>query len=162
MRLVRWIKMALLAAVLSAAFETPAGAQSNATAKLIEGAKKEGLLSWYTSMSVVESKPIADEFEKQYPFIKLDLFRSSGEKVQNRAATETRAGRWVFDVASLSEIAPLIEHKLIAPYISPETAHYIKELKDPQGYWNAVYINYYVPGYNTRMRSEEHTSELQS
>src|ERR1051326_7252189 len=136
MRLVRAIEAALLASFLIAAFGSPAGAQSNATAKLIEGAKKEGLLSWYTSMSVVESKPIADEFEKQYPFIKVDLFRSSGEKVQNRAVTETRAGRWDFDVASLSEIGTLIEHKLIAPYVSPETANYI--------------------------RSEEHTSELQS
>src|ERR1043166_7863604 len=87
MRLVRAIKAALLASFLIAAFGSPAGAQSNATAKLIEGAKKEGLLSWYTSMSVVESKPIADEFEKQYPFIKVDLFRSSGEKVQNRDVT---------------------------------------------------------------------------
>ena len=155
MRLVRAIEAALLASFLIAAFGSPAGAQSNATAKLIEGAKKEGLLSWYTSMSVVESKPIADEFEKQYTFIKVDLFRSSGEKVQNRAVTETRAGRWDFDVASLSEIGTLIEHKLIAPYISPETANYIKELKDPQGYWNAVYINYYVPGYNTRMVAEK-------
>jgi iron(III) transport system substrate-binding protein len=155
MRLVRTIRLALLAVSLIAAAGAPAGAQSNATAQLIEGAKKEGALSWYTSMSVAESKPVSDAFEKAYPFIKVTVFRASGEQVQNRAVTETRAGRWDFDVASLSEIGTLIENKLIAQYVSPETANYIKELKDPQGYWNAVYTNYYVPGYNTRMIAEK-------
>ncbi|HEY1270190.1 MAG TPA: extracellular solute-binding protein [Candidatus Binatia bacterium] len=155
MQLVRTIRLALLAVSLIAATGAPAGAQSNASAQLIEGAKKEGALSWYTSMSVAESKPVSDAFEKAYPFIKVTVFRASGEQVQNRALTETRAGRWDFDVASLSEIGTLIENKLIAQYVSPETANYIKELKDPQGYWNAVYTNYYVPGYNTRMIAEK-------
>ncbi|HEY2988821.1 MAG TPA: extracellular solute-binding protein [Candidatus Binatia bacterium] len=130
-------------------------AQADHTAKLIEGARKEGHVSWYTSMNVNESKPLADDFEKLYPFIKVELFRSSGEKVQNRVTTETRAGRWSFDVAGLSEIGTLIEHKLISPYVSPESKNYLKELKDPAGYWAAVYLNYYVLGYNTRQLSEK-------
>jgi iron(III) transport system substrate-binding protein len=129
--------------------------QSEPTSKLVEGAKKEGNVAWYTSMNVNESKPLVDEFEKQYSFVKVDLFRSSGEKVLNRVATETRAGRWAFDVVGISEIGTLIEQKLISPYSSPESKAYLKELKDPQGYWNAVYINYYIPGYNTRMVSEQ-------
>ncbi len=133
----------------------PLFAQSEHTAKLVEGAKKEGALTWYTSMNVPESKPIVDSFEKQYPFLKVELFRASGEKIQNRALTESRAGRWDFDVASLSEIGTLIEHKLIGRYVSPESSNYIKELKDPQGYWSAIYINYLVPGYNTRMIAEK-------
>ncbi len=145
------IGFALVVSPLAAA---PVRAQGDAPSKLVEGAKKEGTVSWYTSMSIAESKPLADDFEKQYPFIKIDLFRASGEKVQNRVLTETRAGRWGFDVASLSEIGTLIEHRLIAPYVSPESQAYIKELKDPQGHWTALYTNYMVPGYNARMVSE--------
>jgi iron(III) transport system substrate-binding protein len=144
-----------LSLLLLALGNDSASAQADPTAKLVEGAKKEGKLSWYTSMNVNESKPLADDFEKQYPFIKVELFRSSGEKIQNRVTTETRAGRWNFDVAGLSEIGTLIEHKLIAPYYSPEAKGYIKEFKDPQGRWNAVYINYYVPGYNIRQVAEK-------
>jgi iron(III) transport system substrate-binding protein len=144
-----------LSLLLLALGNDSASAQADPTAKLVEGAKKEGNLSWYTSMNVNESKPLADDFEKQYPFIKVELFRSSGEKIQNRVTTETRAGRWNFDVAGLSEIGTLIEHKLIAPYYSPEAKGYIKEFKDPQGRWNAVYINYYVPGYNIRQVAEK-------
>jgi iron(III) transport system substrate-binding protein len=121
----------------------------------VEGAKKEGAVSWYTSMSLVESKPIAEEFEKAYPFVKVSVFRASGENVQNRAITETRAGHWEFDVASLSEIGTLIENKLIGQYVSAEIANYINELRDPQQRWSAVYLNYYAPGYNTRMVAEK-------
>lgn len=145
---------ALLSAILLLGSHCHAAGEPD-RAQLIEGAKKEGAVTWYTSMNVAESKPVADEFEKRYPFVKVDLFRSSGEKVQNRISTETRAGRWSFDIASLSEIGTLIEQKLIGPYVSPESSGYIKEFKEPRGYWNAVYINYYVPGYNTRMVSEK-------
>src|SRR5438046_10547576 len=61
--------------------------------KQIEAAKKEGKLVWYTSANVTESKPLLDDFEKQYPFIKGEIFRASGEKVINRIITKTRTGR---------------------------------------------------------------------
>jgi iron(III) transport system substrate-binding protein len=143
---------ALIAIIAAAA--APLFAQADGSAKLAEGAKKEGGVNYYTSMSLAESKPLADEFEKQYPFLKVDVFRASGEKILNRVMTETRAGRWDFDVASLSEIGTFVEQKLIAPYVSTESSHYINELKDPQGYWSAIYINYMVPGYNTRIVAE--------
>jgi iron(III) transport system substrate-binding protein len=73
----------------------------------IEGAKKEGKLLWYTSTNVTESKPLLDDFEKQYPFIKGEIFRASGEKTLNRIATETRAGRWDFDLVTISEVDAL-------------------------------------------------------
>src|SRR5690242_7606761 len=84
-------------------------------AKEIEIAKKEGKLIWYTSANVTESKPLLDDFEKQYPFIRGEIFRASGEKVLNRVITETRAGRWDFDVISLNEVYELMDAKLLAP-----------------------------------------------
>src|SRR5438874_8586616 len=66
--------------------------QTDERAKLVEGAKKEGKLVWYTSANVTESKPLLDDFEKQHPFVKGEIFRASGEKTLNRIMTETRAG----------------------------------------------------------------------
>lgn len=43
--------------------------QTAHTAKLMEEAKKEGKLFWYTSMAIDTSKPMLDAFLKQYPFI---------------------------------------------------------------------------------------------
>lgn len=129
--------------------------QSDHTARFLDGAKKDGKLVWYTSMRITDSKPLLDAFEKQYPFIKTELFRSSGEKTLNRIMTETRAGRWEFDVVALSEIGLLVEWKLLSPYVSPETKAYIPEFKDAAGYWAPVYNNYYVIGYNTKLVAEK-------
>jgi iron(III) transport system substrate-binding protein len=129
--------------------------QSDHTARFLDGAKKEGKLVWYTSMRITDSKPLLEAFEKQYPFIKTELFRSSGEKTLNRIMTETRAGRWEFDVVALSEIGLLVERKLLSSYVSPEAKAYIAEFKDPAEYWTAVYNNYYVIGYNTKLVAEK-------
>src|SRR5215475_4781081 len=42
-------------------------AQSSLQPALIEGAKKEGKLVWYTSMAVDTSKPLLDAFLTDYP-----------------------------------------------------------------------------------------------
>lgn len=129
--------------------------QTDDRAKLVEGAKKEGKLIWYTSTNVTESKPLLDDFEKQYPFIKGEIFRASGEKTLNRIITEARAGRSEFDIVTISEVDALIEAKLLAPYRSPEAKSFIPDFKDPNGYWTAIYINYASIGYNSKMLSEK-------
>ncbi len=57
-------------------------AQSQAA--LVDGAKKEGKLVWYTSMAIDTSKPVLDAFEKEYPFIKTELVRLGEEQLVNR------------------------------------------------------------------------------
>ena len=42
--------------------------------KLIEGAKKEGQMVFYTTMTLDQSKEVIDRFQKKYPFIKATLF----------------------------------------------------------------------------------------
>jgi len=76
----------------------PSQAQKSPDPKLLEGAKKEGEIVWYTSMALDQSKPVADAFEKKYPFIKVTLFRSGGGALMNKVLTEARAGRYAFDV----------------------------------------------------------------
>ncbi len=131
----------------------PSGAQSDS--KVLESAKKEGKLVWYTSTSVTESKPLLDDFEKLYPFLKGEIFRASGEKTLNRIMTETRAGCWDFDVVTISEVDALMDAKLLAPYKSPEAKNFISEFKDPDGYWTADYVNYMTIGYNPKLVSDK-------
>src|SRR5512139_3505666 len=83
-----------------------ASAQSDDRSKSIEAAKKEGKLVWYTSTNVTESKPLLDDFEKAYG-IRGEIFRASGEKTLNRIVTEGRAGRWDYDVVTISEVDAL-------------------------------------------------------
>ena len=126
-------------------------AQSPAHSALVEGAKKEGKLVWYTSMAIDTSKPLLDAFLKDYPFIKAELVRAGEEQLMNRIVSETRAGKWMFDAVSTSAMSVLVERRMTAPYLSPERDAFLNEFKDSQGHWTGVFVNNLVLGYNTSM-----------
>ena len=128
-----------------------ANLHAQSQAALIDGAKKEGKLVWYTSMAIDTSKPVLDAFEKEYPFIKTDLVRAGEEQLANRVLSETRGGFWGFDALSTSSIATMIDRKVIAPYFAPEREQFMEQFKDPQGYWTGVFVNNLVLAYNTKM-----------
>ena len=125
---------------------------SAAEPAVIEGAKKEGALVFYTTMDIQNSKPLLDGFTKKYPFIKGDLVRLGGTAMVSRIMTEAQAGANKFDVAlGISpSYTPMREKNLIAPYISPEFANLYDDLYEPKGYWATVYLNPLVLGYNTK------------
>lgn len=120
---------------------------------VLEGAKKEGRLVLYAGMDTDEARLFTDEFAKRYPFIKSEIFRSSGEKIQARFLVEHRANTHTADVfqASIIQVYQLKNLKLLARYVSEEAGAYGDGFKDPQGYWTALYQIPYVIGYNTRL-----------
>src|SRR3972149_1513359 len=124
---------------------------AQSASQLIEAAKKEGKVVWYTSMAIDTSKPLLDAFLKEYPFIKADLVRAGEEQLTNRMLTETRAGQWLFDAVSTSSIGALIERKMITPYLAPERDAFMDQFKDPQGYWTGVFANNLILAYHTKM-----------
>src|SRR5204862_7642427 len=126
-------------------------AQSLQQSALIEGAKKEGKLVWYTSMAIDTSKPLLDGFLKEYPFIKADLVRAGEEQLMNRMLTETRAGKWYFHAVSTSSISELADRKIITPYFAPDRDAFHNQFKDPKGFWTGVFVNNLVLAYNTKM-----------
>jgi iron(III) transport system substrate-binding protein len=126
-------------------------AQSAQTSALIEAAKKEAKLVWYTSMAIDTSKPLLDTFIKEYPFIKAELVRAGEEQLMNRILSETRAGKWLFDAVSTSAVSVLAEKHMITPYLTPERDAFLSEFKDPQGYWTGIFVNNLVLCYNTKM-----------
>ena len=145
---------AIFALVLSIYAGHLAWGQGDERARLVQAAKKEGKLIWYTSTNLTESKPLLDDFEKLHG-IRGEIFRASGEKTLNRIITEARAGRADFDIVTISEVDALIDAKLLATYRSPEAASFIPEFKDANGHWAAVYINYTTIGYNPKLVSEK-------
>jgi len=120
--------------------------------RVLEGARKEGRLVLYAGMDTDEATFITNEFSKKYPFIKSEIFRSSGEKIQARFLVEHRANTHTADVfqASIIQVYQLKNLKLLARYVSEEAAGYRDGFKDPQGYWTALYQIPYVIGYNTQ------------
>src|ERR1051325_9926348 len=60
--------------------------------RLLAAAKKEGTLTFYTSMQTPESGPLSAAFEKKYG-IKINLWRATSDQVVQRAVAEARGGR---------------------------------------------------------------------
>jgi iron(III) transport system substrate-binding protein len=120
--------------------------------KLLTGARKEGVVNIYTSLNTRDAGPITEAFEKKYG-VKTSLWRASGENVVQRAVTETRGGRFAFDV--LESDGPVMEklyrEKLLTPFFSP----HFKDL--PAGAFPAHrhYVpdrfNFFTIGYNTNL-----------
>jgi len=65
--------------------------------RIVDGAKKEGEVTIYTSAPVDDMKAMSDVFEKKYG-VKVRLWRSSSENVLQRGITEARAGRFEADI----------------------------------------------------------------
>lgn len=123
-----------------------------ADASLVEAAKREGSVVFYTTMDIQNSSALVDAFSKKYPLIKGDLVRLGGTAMVSRIMTEAQAGANRFDVAvGISpSFMPMRERNLIAPYLSPEFPNLHDDLYDPKGYWATVYLNTLVLGYNSK------------
>jgi iron(III) transport system substrate-binding protein len=125
---------------------------------IIQGAKKEGSVTVYTSMTVDQAQKLNDAFKAKYPFLQTNMFRAVGERLLTKIISEAQAGKHDFDVVQSAETQAyfLKKRNLLARHASPQLKFVQKPFFDPDGYWTAVYMMPNVIGYNTRMvkRSE--------
>lgn len=145
--------LGLVAALVALPLSTAFAALAAEHGKILAGAKSEGRLVLYTGMDTEEANLYVTKFAKRFPFIKADLFRSSGETVQARFLVEHRANTHNADIfqTSIVQVYQLKNSGLLMRYVSEEASAYAEGFKDRQGYWTAFYQIPYVIGYNTRL-----------
>jgi iron(III) transport system substrate-binding protein len=121
--------------------------------RLVEAAKKEREVVWYTATNLETSKVVVDQFQKKYPFINVILYRSGVGPLVNRILIEARAGKFDWDVLSGGGemFSPIMDRGLIAQYRSPQSKMIDEDLIDKQGYWTAYTVATFVLAYNKRM-----------
>jgi iron(III) transport system substrate-binding protein len=129
------------------------GAQTDPASRVVEEAKKEGALVWYTALNLNDSEMLTKRFEQLYPFIKTETLRLSSFSLLTKIQTEARAGAFKADVI---EIAGVLGHilkreGLFAKYTSPESRFYPDSVKDPDGMWTSFFMNTHVLAYNTKL-----------
>jgi iron(III) transport system substrate-binding protein len=120
---------------------------------LSEARRERGTVRWYTALNINGSKPLADAFEKKYPFLKVAINRLSNERIMNRIFAEAKSGTPQFDVTSFAYLPLLAEKGLLARYQSPQAKSYLEGFFDSKGHWTTMYSNLIVLGYNTRQVS---------
>jgi len=141
------------------AFASPvraAGPEPTAvTAALVEAARKEGKVAYYTSIDLPVAEPIAKAFEAKYPGIAVRVERTGAERVFQRISQEYASNIHAVDVVNSSDASHFIVWKragLLAPFVPEDVArHYPAEQKDPDGMFAAFRASLSVIGYNTRL-----------
>ena len=133
------------------AFGEPARSQDKKREAIIEGAKKEGKLQIYALLVVSDHMQIIQRFKEKYPFIDVQLYRATSERLYNRIETEARANTHLADVIGVSgfQMYQLVKRGIMGRYESPERNGYDAGFKDRDGLWTAYYVNPLVTAYNT-------------
>jgi len=125
---------------------------------LYEGAKKEGKLIWYTSLSTY--KEMAKSFEAKYPGVTVEFYRAPATNLATRIVSEAQARRYNVDAIETTPGAVMLlrDNKLLLPFTSPHLADYPEGSKEkaPGGlFFNAVDRESYVGvGYNKNIIRE--------
>ncbi|MGH7793619.1 MAG: ABC transporter substrate-binding protein [Candidatus Binatia bacterium] len=101
-------------------------------AKLIEAAKKEGKAVVYGSLESDSANSIFNEFKKKNG-IEVEYWRASATKVMDRALSEYRAGRPLFDIILTNDNPMQIMFKegIFAKYDSSSAKDFPKNAIDP-------------------------------
>src|SRR5512147_2535191 len=120
---------------------------------LVDGAKKEGKLSFYTTLIVEQVvRPLKDAFEKEYPFVQVEYFRGNSDRITQKLFAEYQAKRYAVDVVDGSSTTTMVRRAgLMQRFFSPYLAEYPAELRDAEGFWGASNLYFHTIGYNTRM-----------
>ena len=91
---------------------------------LHDGAKKEGKLVWYTSLSTY--KEVAKAFETKYPGVSVEFYRAPATNLATRILGESSARRYLADAIETTPGAIMLlrDNKLLLPYHSPHLADF--------------------------------------
>src|SRR5690349_21808945 len=81
------------------------------TVELVEAAKKEGKVTYYTAMDLSVAEPMARAFEAKFPGIKVAVERTGAERLFNRIGQEVGSNIKRVDVVNSSDAAHFIVWK---------------------------------------------------
>jgi iron(III) transport system substrate-binding protein len=121
--------------------------------EVVEGARKEGQLVFYSGMPIPDAQEILSTLEKKYPFIKTTFYRATGSALVSRIQTEQRAGTHIWDVMNATGFEPyaLVEQGYFAKYDSAERRDFPEGHKDNDGMWATMYTTPMVVSYNIKL-----------
>jgi iron(III) transport system substrate-binding protein len=124
---------------------------------LLEGAKAEGKVVWYTSLSGGSYETIVSSFRKKYPDVELEVYRAGSTDLSQKILGEAQANRSIADaIESTPPILTLLREKgLIKPYTTPMLKKYPEDARikanGDQVFWVTAREAFIGFGYNTKL-----------
>ncbi len=120
--------------------------------RLVEGARREGFLSLYTTFPVDDIAALNAAFEKKYG-IKVRTWRAASEKILQRTVAEAKAGRDEVDVVDCNSVPLELMRRegLLQAVYSRHRADLIPAAAPAHREWVWARLSVFVQAYNTQL-----------
>src|SRR4029077_20830368 len=126
---------------------------------LIEAARREGKLAFYSALDLPVSEKLAKAFEAAYPGITVRVERSGAERIFQRIGQEQTSRIHAVDVACSTDASHFVAWKRsgwLAPYVPEDVArHFAPDAADADGMYATVCASLSVIGYNPNLVKPE-------
>src|SRR5690348_6660222 len=118
--------------------------------RLIAGAHREGVLTFYTSLHEQNLPLFVSAFERKYG-IKVRTWRAGADKVLQRVVIEAGAGRFEVDAVHVGsgELEAMHREQLLQRVNSPYHRNLLAAAMPAHREWAATYLTVWVQAYNT-------------
>jgi iron(III) transport system substrate-binding protein len=146
----------LLAPMLGAALLVAATAAARAQdeyggAALIEAAKKEGSIVYYTADFAEVEQETFKAFNKRFPFVKVEMVRAPGGQLITRVKTEAAAGKLLADIINHSDRGLMLDlQDLLQDYAPPNAKDYREDVQVSPKIWPRASIGWSI-AYNSEI-----------
>src|SRR4030088_1929208 len=132
---------------------------TSVTPALIEAARKEGKVSYYSALELNVAERLGKAFEAKYPGIAVGVERSGAERIFQRIAQEQASSINAVDVANSTDPAHYLDWKgrdWLAPYLPDDVAkHFPADQVDLDGMYATSCGWIEVIGYNSNLVKPE-------
>lgn len=148
-------RVALLVLAVWAASLSIASAQD---AALVQAAKKEGTVMWYTSLALPSSTSIAHSFKLKYPGMDVEVHRTGSQRVLQRVMQEAAAGVKTVDVIHTSDAGHFVllkEKGMLLKYAPQGTMPFPAGFKDKDGFYFGMRATLSVIADNPKLISDK-------
>ena len=120
--------------------------------KVMDMAKKEGKVVWYSSLSLPIAQEVCNAYNAKHTGIECVLHRSGSGKLYNRWRNEAKSGIYEADVLHTSNIGHFVslrKAKAIIEYAPKGIDRYNPNFVEKNHYWHVLRASVYAPAYNS-------------
>jgi iron(III) transport system substrate-binding protein len=144
--LLAWAALGVLAAPAAAQTGDPFGPPA-----LVEAAKQEGQLVYYTANIAEVEHELIKAFNRRFPFVKVEMLRAPGGQLLTRIKTEAATGKLRADMIDHSDRGLLKEiDELFQDYAPPNAASYLPDSHVSPKQWPRITVGWSI-AYNTAL-----------
>ena len=120
---------------------------------VMDAAKKEGKVVWYSSLGLSVAQAVCDAFNKKSLGVTCDLARDGSQRIFQKVMQEASAGLAIADVVHTSDISHYLDFQqkgMLMRYLPAGAETFRADFRDRDGLYTILRGTPYVIAYNTQ------------